>query len=212
MLRPKICVHAVGESTLLSTTASESPQSCRELFQTKCFLQCFRMHSNRMNSTKLQWKLNGRALFLLFSQCMPPPNNLFLHYVLILSQIDPKCFCRWDKQTEKWELLSQEEKKKKSQQQIFQGTMATEHSKEFWWEQQAERLITRETICYSNCKSNRVWLHIHKHCVGVFIWTTVQNPCSFLSYRGSSPTMNERGGRILVWRWRAQPRLLLQPG
>lgn len=54
-------------------------------------------------------------------------------------------------------------REKKSQQQIFQGAMATEHSKEFWWEQQAERLITRETICYSNYKSNTVWLHTHTH-------------------------------------------------
>lgn len=42
-----------------------------------------------------------------------------------------------------------------------------------------ERLITRETICYSNCKSNRVWLHTHKHCAIFFIWPTVHKTLFF---------------------------------
>lgn len=41
----------------------------------------------------------------------PPPNNLFLHYVLILSEIDPKCFCLWGKQTEKMRIAISGRKK-----------------------------------------------------------------------------------------------------
>jgi len=42
-----------------------------------------------------------------------PPNNLFFHYALILSEIDV-CFSPWGKQVEKREFLSHEKKKKKS--------------------------------------------------------------------------------------------------
>lgn len=67
---------------------------------------------------------------------------------------------------------------KKSQQHIFQGTMATEHSKEFWWEQQGKRgwwqgrqfvtPIARATE--PDCT--------RKHCAIVLIWTIVQKHCS----------------------------------
>lgn len=54
------------------------------------------------------------------------PTSYFYITGLVLSQICSKLFHLWGEWTEKWELLPQKEKK--TQQQIFQGTMATEHS------------------------------------------------------------------------------------
>lgn len=58
------------------------------------------------------------------------------------------------------------EKKKESQQHIFQGTMATEHSKKklsLMRTAGRERLITGETICYSFGKGCGDWLRARTH-------------------------------------------------
>lgn len=97
--------------------------------------ECLCTHSNRINSTKIQQKVHGRILFMII-QCMlffASKQSIFT----LCANLVSNCFCLWGKTEKKWELLSQE--RKETQQQIFQGTMATEHSKEFWWEQQAKR-------------------------------------------------------------------------
>lgn len=64
-----------------------------------------------------------------------------------------------------------------SRRYIHTAAMATEHSKEFWWEIRRERKreggrMTRKTICYLNCMSKQAWLFsTHTHTV---IWTTAQ--------------------------------------
>lgn len=66
-----------------------------------------------------------------------------------------------------------------------------------------ERLITRETICYSNCKNTNLIAHTHE----LLYSSTVKNT---LFWGGGAAVpfnrMNECGCSTLAWRWRAKSR------
>lgn len=89
---------------------------------------------NEFNKSPAEGAQRNITSFILSCVCVSAhPNNQFLHYVLIWSQIDPKWFCLWGKQTEKWELLSQEEKEKRKKEN---------HSRRFFkvpWQQNIQK-------------------------------------------------------------------------
>lgn len=143
-----------------------SPQFCREQFKTPYFIECLCKHSNRINPTKNPPAEGSQQnITFLFSDCMlssRPPNNLFLYYLLILSKIDSKWFCLWGEEggEKKWNLPSEERKKK-----ITAAHFSRYHGNgtfkilSLMRTAGRERLITRETICYSFGESLGDWLH-----------------------------------------------------
>lgn len=171
------------------------------------------MHSDRINSTKIQTGTQQNISSFILSVYVISyffQNNLFLHYVLILSQIDPKWFCLWGKQREKWELLSQEDKKK-----ILAADFSRCHGnrtfKEFWWEQQAKRgwLQGRQFITSTARTTQSDCAHIHNHCVVFFIWTTVKKNTAFLPHR--DPSVRGWESAVIVL-WHGDEGLRLEPG
>lgn len=189
---------------MTSTVATDGLFTVLPRVSKRLLLMCLCMHSDSNNSIKqIQQKEHGGVLLLLFPRCMFfffSPNNLFLHYVLILSQIDPKCFCLWGKQTEKWEL--QEEKNDSSRffkvpwQQNTQKN-SDEDSRQGEADYQGDNLLLQLTEQQS--------LIAHKHTRVVFFKSGPMCKNSLFSVLSWSFSlrMNERGYSIKLWRWRS---------
>lgn len=141
-----------------------------------------------------------------------PPNNLFLYYRLILSKIDSKWFCLWGEEGgKKMKFAIWGKEKKKITAAHFSRYHGNGTFKILSLMRTAgrERLITRETICYSFGESLGDWLHTlffslslshtgtHTHTRTqrdrFFMWTAVKNHLfSALSRPFSRRTMGVR--------------------
>lgn len=171
------------------------------------------MHSDRINSTKIQTGTQQNISSFILSVYVISSffqNNLFLHYVLILSQIDPKWFCLWGKQREKWELLSQEDKKKNLSSRFFKVPWQQNIQRILMRTAGKERLITRETIYYFNSKGNTVWLRTHTQSLCCFLHLNhSEKNTAFLPHR--DPSVRGWESAVIVL-WHGDEGLRLEPG
>lgn len=121
------------------------------------------------------------------------------------SQVKPKVSF-WSRQTER---RSQDHYlREKSQRYIFQSTMATGQSKEFWWEQQGRRCWWQGRQFVTSIETATGPDFIHKYFAKVLNWTSKNTDVLLLSYR-NSPSFNEVCSILISLRWSTQFRLLL---